>query len=953
MPGPLQAAGATSEPSEYAPLTMDRYITGLWTQRSPLRDAAVPYLYTKFYSASRFDSLIDGLNREVTARLTLARRCGLSVYNANTFPPINSFYPFKLVRNGAQSIRVMADTASDVYDATAGQQSIVFSKSAGAGKTRFLGVGNNTLYFSNGTDQKKWMQGNKVWAANTAFSQGDFIVDTNGNIQSIILPAAMISGTIASIEVTRSRRGGTGPYAYFLVITFTAAAPKFNIGGNISFSGLTTYTALNGQTLVYSPPGLGYNIGPIGANQIATSYGSALYTNTADTGTVQGAAQANSGVSGGAMPAWSAVTGTTTADGTIVWTCFGSAVKDWGIASPASAPVVTADSSQRFWYPKSAFPQYTTVLDTNGNYQIALSGGATLVSGATYPKWSTEIGAVTIDGSIGWACVGTPFTWLPSTTYTAYQSIVDPNGNVQLQVGSGASGATAPAWNAAFAGTTADGAITWINCGPGVIVTTGPIDFAYSWHALDGSVSNASPVDTFQSPVLGPTSDRKFTITGVNTDDTQCDAIWLWETVQGGSILLLLDEIANPDIGIVAGWTYLDSSTDEDLNALIEAPINQQNNPPQDGNTAPAYHLNRIWMINRNSVNYSEGPDALVGNGNTAFPPLNFFQFPELITRLIPITLNNGGLLCVGTANLYVILGTGTSSNPFYSTTYMNNVGVLSYDEIEIVGSTLYCFTNNSKFVSLDPSAGYTECGFPIGDQFLKVTTGNANGGGTVGYAYTPGSCYVAWNERTSGDSGIYVTDGTGVGWFRYSPVASPESGYLWSPRAQIVGGVSAVQNCEVTTGDNRLLVGPKISGPILMRDNNVFMDNGSAYSDCYATIGNVILCESGEVAEVAHVALKSMRVGDRPVVKMLFGEIAATADVPFETYEYSAADPPDLPEAQTLYNDRYVMMDQSGVCPKCDHVQLMVQWPVQTVNDELLTHAIYGAKWAERKQNP
>jgi hypothetical protein len=76
MPGPLQAAGASPEPSEYAPLTMDRYITGLWTQRSPLRDADVPYLYTKFYSASRFDSLIDGLNREVTSRLTIARRPG-------------------------------------------------------------------------------------------------------------------------------------------------------------------------------------------------------------------------------------------------------------------------------------------------------------------------------------------------------------------------------------------------------------------------------------------------------------------------------------------------------------------------------------------------------------------------------------------------------------------------------------------------------------------------------------------------------------------------------------------------------------------------------------------------------------------------------------------------------------------------------------------------------------
>src|SRR5580658_2378401 len=99
MTSPLQAAGAVSEPSEYAALSMDRAITGLWTQRSPLRDAAVPYLQVKFYSASRFDSLIDGLNREVTARLTTQRRPGLSIYNSAAWPSIASFYSYKWIQN--------------------------------------------------------------------------------------------------------------------------------------------------------------------------------------------------------------------------------------------------------------------------------------------------------------------------------------------------------------------------------------------------------------------------------------------------------------------------------------------------------------------------------------------------------------------------------------------------------------------------------------------------------------------------------------------------------------------------------------------------------------------------------------------------------------------------------------------------------------------------------------
>ena len=73
MAGLLEQNGAVREPSEYAALTMERAITGLDTNRSFLRDAAVPYLQMKFYAASRIDSLTDGVNREINARLDYAR----------------------------------------------------------------------------------------------------------------------------------------------------------------------------------------------------------------------------------------------------------------------------------------------------------------------------------------------------------------------------------------------------------------------------------------------------------------------------------------------------------------------------------------------------------------------------------------------------------------------------------------------------------------------------------------------------------------------------------------------------------------------------------------------------------------------------------------------------------------------------------------------------------------
>src|SRR5215472_14503487 len=109
MAGPLAQAGATVEPSEFATLAMDEQFTGMWTQRSPLRDADVPYLYRKFYSASRFDSMIDGINREISARLTDVRRAGSSVYNSSVFPPINRFYPFHSFTPTGENIQVIAD----------------------------------------------------------------------------------------------------------------------------------------------------------------------------------------------------------------------------------------------------------------------------------------------------------------------------------------------------------------------------------------------------------------------------------------------------------------------------------------------------------------------------------------------------------------------------------------------------------------------------------------------------------------------------------------------------------------------------------------------------------------------------------------------------------------------------------------------------------------------------
>lgn len=1030
MAGALTAAGATQEPSEYATLTMDRAITGLWTQRSPLRDADVPYLYAKFYSANRFDSLIDGINREVTSRLTTARRPGSSVYNSNIFPAVNSYYSWKYIQNGAEILRVLLDGQDGkIYDATAGQKTTLITKAAAAGKARFLGV-NTELFIGDGAEQKKILRSAKTWSAATTYTVGDFIVDSNGNIQSFQYQATQLP--ITSIEViqkTISSRFNQN----FLVITLGVIAPTLPPNTNIFCEGLTHYTSIEGLLIPVNNnnPAWGLNLT---TNQIAFECSFSTYANTGDTGYVTAYLQTDvngnnlNGISGASAPIWNTAQLGMTQDGSVgagpTWYCFGATLQDWGVASPAAAPSINPGIGISFWQP-NVNQQNLVIVDSNGALQELTSSGLN-TTGNIPPVWSTSLGSTTQDNLCTWMNIGQVASWYANFVYTtSIVVILDTNGNLQLAknlnsgpiltayVVNGGSGWTTgdtgsvtggsgtlivstsnfvvtgvtisspgstyvtkngvpvvdisgggtglvinitagyqtssaqPTWNTTLGGTTTDNGVTWTNLGPGSRLSAGTINYAFSYHCIDGTVTTASNLAYVLYGALGPTGVMECEVTAIGTTNSQVDQIWIWRTPQGQSTLIYCDAIPNP--GTATAVTYRDIISDisttgqQALVPQIPAPINSEADPPPVGLTAPVYHLQRIWGIVKNLVYWSAGPDAVTGNGNTQWRPLNYIAYPEQVIRLIPFTISNGGILVFTTSNVYVILGTGTASNGFYTTMYMPNVGIMSHDAVDVVGSTFYLMTTKKKFVSLDPSAGYTEAGFPIGDQFNKVTTG-----GISAALYNPASTYVTWHEESSGDTGIYVSDGA-VGWFRLSPVASPESGFLWSPRAAIAGGTSAVQSVETSPGISSLLIGPASSGPILQRKATTNADNGTAYPS-WDVKGNIVLCQSGEVAEIAHIGLKSMAVGNRPLVSLLLGEITATTATPFEALSITSPDPPDLPPSQTMYSDRYTAL-QNGICPKCDNFQLKVDYGTQNAPDELLTFSIYGAKHAERRQ--
>jgi hypothetical protein len=1052
MSSPLEQAGAVREPSEYATLTMDRHITGLWTQRSALRDADVPYLYGKFYSASRYDSLIDGLNREITARLTCARRSGTSQYNTNSFPAINSFYPYKRIVNGAEVVRVMADGQDGViYDATAGQKTAIFTKSAGAGKARFQGV-NQALYFTDGVENKKWLQPGP-WQRNSppsvistiqnalvgafsfieivftappqlvvgdsvvitglttatqfngavrtvhsiigstvdfepAFSTlpsygpaadtgtatmfsgsagatpqwvvGSTVIDTNGNLQYL---GSYKVGTITSVQVT----------ANTAVLTFSGANFAVTNGMSFTAAGLSGASFLNGKLLIATA------VIPSGGNFIVTatfSKETLPYGPTADSGTASTGDVGTPATTGPATPSWGALPGAVTADGLSSWTNFGYPLFDWGPpAAPANAPTLSQitdlanDLGITFWQPLTNYagllPLY--VLAPNGlvNCANSVSGGR---SGISLPRFTASNwpnpNAPIQDGGVTWQASNwlggglIPAPWIKSTAVSAFgamggDALIDNNGNIQIAAsGSGSTGAgSAPTWSTTYGGITTDASISWRCAGPYLPISFQGSKYAYAYHCIDGSVSSLSPLSVLSNGLLDGAL-----VKGYGSGSNQVDAVWIFRTADGQPTPLFLAAVPNPGANIL--WSFVDQITDSLLNIAIPGPQGGVNNAPPAGMTAPVYYLGRMWAIFQNRVIYSGGPDTLTGNGNTSWPALKSFPMEEQPVRLVPLTVQNGGLLVIGTANTYIILGKGTASNPFTPPQkYMEGVGILNYDAVTLVGSTPHVFTGQSKFVSLDPGAGYAEAGFPIGDQFTSVTTGAGGkipSGIATGALYAPSSTYVSFLENGSGDTAMYVADGA-VGWFRLSPVTSPESGFVWSPRAAIVGGTSAVQAIETTPGIEQLLIGPPVGtpGPILFRDITVKQDwSAGAYHSfpSYDVKGNIVLCQSGEVAEIAHIGIKSAAVGARPEVGLLLGELAASTAVPFDWLERTSEDPPTLPPSKSMFSDRYTAM-QNGVCPKCDNFQLAIDYGTQNAADETLLFSVYGAKHAERKQ--
>lgn len=802
---------------------------------------------------------------------------------------------------------------------------VLWNKSPNAQVTSFLGVG-DTLYFSDGVSANKLVESPDIWKPSTLYSSGQFIIDPNGNIQlnigsqtatiadiqiasgtatlffasgtSLDIPTGtrlLLTGltTVPSLNATTqivtgvpntqqvqfanggsqsfaaetgqatTGNGITGPtqpvwQTHEGAITLDGGAEWVNRGSQVETWGIATPTVTPTVTQVAAPPAY-----PAWA---ANTWYAPLFVILDSNGNLERLTSIGSTPhqTGGVVPVWNVTVGGTTTDGNITWTNLGPgawvAGHNYSVGDIVQATftyyitTTTQDGFDQFGNPIFVTTQTPVTADCLFQCTIA---GTSQTPGP--PSWTNGLGTTTTDNTVTWLNQSGPSIspWPGATQILSLNTaILDTNNNVEKVTILGESGATAPTWQTPLGSYTTDNTETWLNTGPYAKANTGAWIYAYSYkNSVTGHIGTASQKS---APIL-VTAGNLVVVQGIGSSDPQVDVIVLWRTVQGGSQLFYLDEIPNP--GTNTTWTYTDTTPDTGLNELIEAPIDGVNNPPPVGLLALSYHLGRIWGAVNNLVYFSTGPDVTAGNGNEAWSASNVFAFPDTVTRLFPTA---SGILVFTVADVFIIQGLGTPNSAFFSAPFLQDIGLVSYDAFSINGSLVYLYSSDNQILTLDPSSGVSEIGFPIGDQF-----GPLLGTGT----FSPSNTFVSWHVAGSQDKGLYVSDFNGV-WWRMTPTPSPESGTTWSPKAQIIGGFSAVQSIEVVPGTHDLLLGPKTFGPILKRDYTVYSDNGSAY-DAWAVVGSMVLAQPGQLASVESFTSDSVAVGTPITLAIQLDEIA------------------------------------------------------------------------------
>lgn len=658
-------------------LAIDRWTSGLRTNRNPL---ATPVLISGQHVIPRHDTLIDGLNTEISNRNTLERRPGFSQQctQAVSGKPLG-FYSF---RNVAGTVKTLVDTDTkvQVFDDTTITDLLTKGTTQ---QTRFSSVA-NFLYFVDGTNAKKW-----DGATLTKFG---IAAPTTAPTVSVASEAST-PPTDNKLTVVAPIPGGqrnyvtTGQYWNFddgiqWRYTTHSGGPSNPLLLDFTFS-LPIGVVVTGMEVAFS--GASQNDTPNQNNLLALGW----WDNTTN-----------------------AYVGTTKTDPTL-WPhaqyqafSYGDTTDLWGVN--AATVQAAAQAGKITFALKGDNPNYRGFVK---GFQLTLH-----LSQAS--------------------------SWTPGTNYALGAAIIDSNGNTQIATVAGTSSNPGPPiWSTTTGGTTTDGSVQWTNYGPitggGAVASaslspTSGYKYVYCYkNSSTPHVSTASPV----SQSTGAHTGAVFVISGDASADPQVDKVQLYRTADGGATYLLLAEFDN------ASWSYTDTTPDANLNELIVAPTAHANDPPPSGGNNMAFHAGRLWMSANNYVYFSGGPDTTNGNPQEAWPPSNFFTFPGAI---IGMAATSAGLLVFTATDTYIIRGLDSVtfySQKFLSNFGLLNQNAIAQDgDILYVFTSqrqLFNMTGNGleeagfdiadQLNSFDPAASYLVLHRAGHDSGLFVCDGATN----------------------------------------------------------------------------------------------------------------------------------------------------------------------------------------------------------------------------------
>jgi hypothetical protein len=444
-----------------------------------------------------------------------------------------------------------------------------------------------------------------------------------------------------------------------------------------------------------------------------------------------------------------------------------------------------------------------------------------------------------------------------------------------------------------------------ISTGAGVLSPTSGYSYVYAYYnSTTGHISSASAA----SANTGPLTSKNITVSYTASGDSQVTNIWIFRTVDGGSLYYFLAQVANTTT------SYTDSTADSGLNTLLIAPISGVNNPPPAGMAHVAFYAGYAWGSVGNVLYFSNGPNTTLGSGTESWPASNNFTLPGAITCIRPTSV---GLAVFTRDDLYLLAGSSLST--FTLLPWQANFGVPGENCVCQDGDVLYCFTTRAMLYQIQYGQGIAELGFNI-----RQSLG----------AMTPGSVYLTLH-RNGGDEGLFVSDGSANVW-RYGMDFG-----AWSPVAQPTQGAGALGSIETSTANWTLLMGAGSgSGYIWNRQPGTYTDNGTGY-DANVIIGSLVVAPSGQFATPEKIMVLATNGGagyNVPAVNVLPNNISGA----FTNIPHPVGDPPALAntpyESTTMFSKAYHWKAVQSPLPQyVQNLQIQVDFGSETVQSELL----------------